>query len=124
MAQARVDTKRGPFAFEPVSLDEASLAPEVKPFEEAVDGEVSVVGLGKDAMDAMVLEQPGHHGAKCLCRQSAALRRGREGDAHLCGLRLIGRDAHRAVAAQCSTHSVDGGQLQPSPWIAKGDAFL
>ena len=59
MVQARVDAKRGPLAFEPVGLDEACLAPEAEPLEEAMDREVSIVGLGKDAVHAMLLEQPG-----------------------------------------------------------------
>ena len=66
MAQTCVDAKRGPLALEPVGLDEACLATETQPFKKAVDGEVSVVGLGKDAMEARVLEQPAHHGAERL----------------------------------------------------------
>ena len=89
-----------------------------------MDGKVAVVGLGEDAMDAVLLEQPCHHGAERLRRQSAALRGGREGDAHLGGLRLIGRDPHRAVAAERSAHPVDGRQLQPRPWVAEGDISL
>jgi hypothetical protein len=59
---------------------------------------VAVVGLGIDPMNAVLLEQPCHHGAKRLGRQTAALAGSREGDADLGGARLIRRDAHRAVA--------------------------
>jgi hypothetical protein len=86
-------------ALEPVGFDEASLAAEAQAFEQPVDGEVAVVGLGVDAIDVVLLEQPRDHGAERLCRQAAALSGGREGDADLGGPRLIGRDAHGAVAA-------------------------
>jgi hypothetical protein len=89
-----------------------------------VDGTVAVVGLGIDAMDAVLLEQPCHHAANRLARQTAALARSREGDADLGGLRLLRRDAHGAVAVEGSTDPVDDGQLHPRPGIAEGDTFL
>ena len=64
MAQTYVDAKRGPLALEPVGLNEACLTTETQPFKKAVDGEISVVGLGKGTVEANVLEQPAHHSAE------------------------------------------------------------
>ena len=97
---------------------------EAEPFEQAVDSNVAVVGLGIDAMDVVLLEQPRDHGAERLRRQAGALFRGREGDADLSGPRLIGREAHGAVAAQVPSAPVDGGQLHPRPGIAEVGTLL
>ena len=122
--QARVDTEGGPLALEPVGFDQARLAAKAQPFEHAVNREIAVVRPREDAVHRVMLEQPRHHRGERLRRQSAAMPRGREGDADLSGLRLVRHDPRRAIAAQRSSAPLDGGQLHPGARIAERNSFL
>lgn len=89
-----------------------------------MDGHVAVVGVGIDAMQAVVLEQLGDHGRERLGRQPGPLMRWRQRDADLGGRRLIRDDAHGAVAAERPATLVDRGQLHPRARRAELDISL
>src|SRR3954449_6266781 len=67
------DAQGPPLALEPVGLDEASLAAEAEAFEEPVDGDVAVVGLGVDATEPVRLEQHADPRRERLGREPRAL---------------------------------------------------
>ena len=82
-----------------------------------MDGDVAVVGLGVDAMYAVLVEQLGDHRSERLRRQSGALTVRRERDADLGRGSLIGHHAHSAVATEDPAGPLDRGQLHP---LARG----
>src|SRR4051812_36381330 len=61
-------------------LDQAGLAAEPQAFEEAVDGDVAVVGLGVDGMEGVLLEQLADRGHERLGRRPVTLMRWCERD--------------------------------------------
>jgi hypothetical protein len=75
-------------------------------------------------MEAVLLEQLADHCRERLGRQPGPLMRRCERDADLGRRRLIGDDAHGAVAAERPAAPVDRGQLHPRAGRAELDLML
>jgi hypothetical protein len=113
LACDRVDAQAHPLALASLGVGNPLLAAQAEALEEAVNGRVSLVDLGVDALDAEPFEERREHRAERFACEAAPLVLGRQRHTDL-GARPLGvLDPDRAVPAQLCGLAVDCGQLHP-----------